>query len=79
MELVRYRTLSGCKVALVKEGRKHLTVVTIEPHVRARTVARTERRYMTPIEAKHPGRTFRRAGRIHGISKAARRILRGVR
>jgi hypothetical protein len=83
IELKQYATQSGLKVALVKEGRKWIQVLTMDGKLTVRKVPKTEDRYMCELTHKRKPypmsralRTFRRFGRTHGINKRAKLFLR---
>lgn len=79
LEVVRYHTDTGSRMALVSEGRKRIAVVTMDIPIRRRFVARTERRYMTPTDypVSKAKRRFRHAAKRLGITKPARRMVAG--
>jgi len=80
MEVVRYRSNTGVSTALVEEGRKWLSLLTMDSGgLTVKRVPKSERRYMTDIDYKIglAKRKFRSAGRKFGITKAARKFLKG--
>lgn len=72
----------GCKLAIVgKLGNKHMHLVQMHPDIRVTRQPMTGARWVDcpANEAPtRPGRTYRRLGRQHGITKAAKTMLRGV-
>lgn len=79
MELVQYKTEYGIKAAFIaEEGRKWMTVLLLNPEVKAQKVSIEERKYMKPLKAKNPGKVFRR--HINETTpKKVRQFLRGVK
>lgn len=79
MQLFSYHTEHGIKPAFVQtRGRKYLTVIMLHPEPKAHKVPLSEERYMKPLEAKNPGRVFRR-NVTATTSKAVKRALRGIK
>jgi len=79
MDVIRYRTDEGVFTGLqVNEGTKYLQIILMDSRgLRIRKVAKTEGRYITPLEypVKRAVRKFKSAGRRFGITKSARRAL----
>lgn len=82
MQLVRYRTDHGVYTAIVKPGRKLLSVVAIDSTpITVRKTSNDEARYMRPV-ADYPlrkaARQMLRAGSRNrlGMTKAARALLK---
>ncbi len=83
--VVNYRTEAGTKPALVREARTLLHVLTMDGQLSVRKVPKAEARYMRDLErngkpypVSRAARTFRSYGRRAGITKAARKFLRGL-
>lgn len=80
--LVRYRTASGVRAALVvREGRKYAHVILMDSPIKLTRVPLSETRWMSPLTYSGRRRTannaFLAAGRELGITDTARRVLRG--
>lgn len=79
--LVDWHTEAGHKSAIVREARTLLHVVTMDGQLTVRTVPKSEARYMRDLERPSlakAARAFRRYGKAAGITKKARRFLRGL-
>ena len=74
-----YHTDKGIQHVIVQEGRGCLRVTMMDGGVKFRRLPLTERAYMTEtsINVNKAKRSFRSRGRTFGISKAAKRALRG--
>lgn len=82
MKVVRIRTVEGCKVAIIGEpGRKWTPYSTIEFPVRLHRIKNSDvGRFTVDIQypLKKACKSFLRVGRSHGITKGARKFLRGA-
>lgn len=80
LQLMHYRTAAGLRPVLVAEGRKLLHVIFQDSPVSVVKVAKTEQRYMQPLDYpyKKAVKLFRAYGRTHGITKSAKKLLRSV-
>lgn len=86
VELVRYRTENGTRPALIVEGRKWIQVVTFDTPISVHKVRIRERRFMTadlqfhdkPYPLRRAARLFRKAAKVHGITKGAKTIIRAA-
>jgi len=77
--LMRYRTDEGSRVALVREGRKYLHVLVMDSPLRVTKADPREARYMTTLkDVAQPKdlKMFRRFGRIHGMTEAAKSFIK---
>lgn len=87
IKLQNYRTENGTKTVLVSDkGRKYLHVLMMDGQLVVRKVPKSESRYMTDaIEGKQrrslsPAvRVYANYGRNHGMTKAAKKMLREAR
>jgi len=82
--LIYVHTNIGQKLALVgKVGRKQIHLLMTFPDIRIRRLPLADLRWQpAPPESIYPkgqpGRRYRRLARRHGISKAAKAMLRGA-
>lgn len=82
MRLVTYKLdPCGSKIAFVKVARKLLHLVMMENSgLCVKKVPLSEERFMTDLDYNMPkaAKRFRKFGKAHGSSKAARNLLKGV-
>lgn len=80
-KVVRYRTDEGVVVGVAVEGRTRVRLVVIGVPVAVKNLPIEETRYMMPVENPALGkaaRGIRGAGRRLGITKGARKLLKGL-
>lgn len=78
-KLVRYHEEDGNRLALVKKSRKYLHALIMDSPLRVQKLEPVEARHMTVLEEiptpKHL-KIFRRFGRAHGMTDAAKSFLK---
>lgn len=82
MKAVRYITDQGHFFALIEEGRSkvHVSMIGYRQGVTVQHLPLSETRYMTDFDypTKKAARKFLQAGRSLGITKGARKFLKGA-
>lgn len=80
VEVFQYHGTDGVRHVLVSEGRVHLRVVTLDGIVRVKKLPKSERRFMAPagerVTLTKAKRSYRRRGKVFGITKEAKRLCK---